>query len=175
MVLGMNRVIGVGVALVRVIVAVMAVIVVVNIVVIVRMLVSLRRLVRVHRDRILPAHAEFGGADAGPRHGLRPDCIRGNGQAAEGATDICERNAGVDQRAKHHVAGRSGKAVEVEDPQNQLILSAISLRQLPGFHERVVALVRQNEVIKHVNADDLAGVHQSHSERRVVCAWSRIA
>ena len=70
-------------------------------------------------SRVLTAHAEPRGGDAGSRHPFRPHQIRINGQASQRTTNLGERHAGVDQRAEDHVAGRAGEAVEVQRSQSR--------------------------------------------------------
>lgn len=62
-------------------------------------------------------------ADAGARDALCPDRLAIDSQAAERASKILEWQAGVDQRAEHHVPGRAGEAIEVENLQAPTILS----------------------------------------------------
>ena len=123
---------------------------------------------------IFAADAELRRSNPGTRDLLGPDHVRRDRQAAKGAADIRERDAGVDERAEHHVAGGTAEAVEVQDPHNQTILP-FSARQLAGFHERVVALVRKNEVIEHVDADDLTRLGQPHRQREIIGAGARIS
>src|SRR5678815_2387966 len=91
---------------------------------------SVRMLVRVDMDllrhvrrhRFLSDDTELRGADPRTNHRLRPDRIARNSQTAERTADVLERNARVDQRAEHHVAGRAREAIEVENPHNRSIL-----------------------------------------------------
>jgi hypothetical protein len=57
---------------------------------------------------------ELRGRDAGAQDPRGADVIAGDGQRAERAFQLVERQAGVDQRAEEHVAGDPGEAVEVE-------------------------------------------------------------
>jgi hypothetical protein len=65
--------------------------------------------------RGLLAHAELGRRHPGPQHALGGDRVAIDGEAAEGALQILERQAGVEQRSEHHVAGNPRKAVEVQN------------------------------------------------------------
>ena len=59
-------------------------------------------------------HSELGRRHARPEHAVGGDGVAVERQAAEGAAQIVERQAGVDERTEHHVAGNAGKAVEVQ-------------------------------------------------------------
>ena len=87
-----------------------------------RMLVrmDMHGLMRVRR--FLSDDTEFRRADPRTNHGFRPDRIGRNSQTAERTADVLERNARVDQRAEHHVAGRAREAVKVQNPHNRSIL-----------------------------------------------------
>jgi hypothetical protein len=52
-------------------------------------------------------HMEFGGAHPRAGDSFGPDVIRAGGQAAQCASKIVERQTGVEQRAKDHVASRT--------------------------------------------------------------------
>ena len=56
---------------------------------------------------ILAPHAELRRGHAGAGHALGPDRVGSDGETAESLTHLRERHAGVDQRAKQHVASRS--------------------------------------------------------------------
>ena len=47
--------------------------------------------------------------------------------------------------------------------------------QLPSFGERVVTLVRKNQMIEHIDADNLPGIGQPGGEHDVVGARPRVA
>jgi hypothetical protein len=57
--------------------------------------------------------AELGRRDAGAQHALRVHVSIAQGEAAERALQLVERQAGVDERTERHVAGDAGKAVEI--------------------------------------------------------------
>ena len=94
------------------------------------MLVAMR--VGVDGLGVFAADAELGGANTSTRHAFRPHRVGGNRQAAERAANICERHAGVDEGAQHHVAGRAREAIEVQDPQIHTILPCAAARGNPS-------------------------------------------
>ncbi len=53
--------------------------------------------------------------DPRPEHALRADLVAGDGEASERGLQPVERQAGVEQRAEHHVARDAGEAVEIQD------------------------------------------------------------
>ena len=57
---------------------------------------------------------ELGGRNAGAQHPLGRENAVIDSQAAERAAQRLERHAGIEQRPEDHVAGRPGKAVEIE-------------------------------------------------------------
>jgi len=57
--------------------------------------------------------AELGRRDAGAQHALRVHVSIAQGEAAERALQLVERQAGVDERTERHVAGDAGEAVEI--------------------------------------------------------------
>ena len=83
---------------------------------------GVRVLVRVNNRRVLADDAELRRSNAGTHDLLGPDGFGCDRETAQRAADIVERDAGVDQRAEHHVAGRAREAVEVQDPQIRTIL-----------------------------------------------------
>ena len=141
----------------------------------VRMLAFTMMRVSVRLHEVFAPDAELRGPNAGACDAFGPHRIRGNRQAAERPADIRERHAGVDERAEHHVARCAREAIEVENPQIPTILSAILWRHLAGFHERVVALVRKDEVIEHVDPDDMARLHQPGGQDHVIGAGMGIS
>jgi hypothetical protein len=145
----------------------------VAVVVIVMRVVIVRVIVRMVRWRILSAHTEFRRANASTGDRFGPDGVGRDRQRAECTPDVVERYARIDERTEHHVAGRTGKAIEVEDPQIQTILS--EAMQFSRFGKGVVALVGEDQMIEHVDADDLSRLSQPDGERHVVCARQRIA
>lgn len=66
---------------------------------------------------------EFRGGDPRAEHALGVDVIAADGQAAERAAQIFERQSRVEQGAKRHVSGNTGKAVEVQDPAHSCPIS----------------------------------------------------
>jgi len=62
----------------------------------------------------LAAHVELGSRDAGPDDALGPDVFGPDGQAAQGAAHVVERNARVEERAKDHVATDTSETIEVK-------------------------------------------------------------
>jgi hypothetical protein len=120
---------------------------------------------------------EFGGRDARTRHALGPDCRRIDGEAAEGAAEILERQAEVEQGTQDHVTGSAGEAVEIQNRQTSIILSrpAHPRLQPPRFDEREVPLLREDQVIDDIDPHDVACVHHSGGQREVVGARRRIA
>jgi hypothetical protein len=63
-------------------------------------------------------HAELRGRHAGPQDTVRRDGVAVERQAAERTPQFVERQAGVDQRPEHHVAGNAGKTIEVQHPRH---------------------------------------------------------
>jgi len=116
-------------------VVVMAVAVLVTVLVSMVMGMDMRMLVVMCVDvnglSVFAADAELGGANTRTRHAFRPHRVGGYRQAAERASNICERHAGVDEGAQHHVAGRARKAIEVQDPQIHTILPFAAARGNP--------------------------------------------
>ena len=109
---------------VRVVVMAVRVLVAVLLAMVMRMDMRMLVVMRVGVDglRVFAADAELGGANTRARHTFRPHRVGGDRQAAERAANICERHAGVDEGAQHHVAGRAREAIEVQDPQIHTIL-----------------------------------------------------
>ena len=62
--------------------------------------------------------AELGRRHPGPQHALGGDRVAVDGEAAERALQLVERQAGVDERAEHHVAGNARETVEIQDPRH---------------------------------------------------------
>ena len=60
-------------------------------------------------------HPELRRRHTGPEHAVGGDGVAVEGQAAQSAPQIVERQPGIDERTKHHVAGDAGKAVEVQN------------------------------------------------------------
>ena len=77
--------------------------------------------------RLLAPDAEPGGAHPRTRHTFCPDVLAVDREASEGAPQIVERQAGVDERTEDHVAGRAGEAVKVQNRHVSIILSRPSL------------------------------------------------
>ena len=124
-------------------------------------------------NRFFADDTEFRRPDACTDDLLRPHRFGCNGETPESTADVVERHAGVDQGAEHHVTGGTREAVEVQNPHNQpsYLLdvdrsnpgainrcSCASTGQLTRFHERVVSLVGEDQVIEHFDADDLTRI-----------------
>ena len=95
----------------------------------------------------LPAgDVEFRGRHARTSHSLSPDGRRIDGEAAEGTTEILERQPQVEQGTQDHVARRTRKAVEIQNRQTSIILSRTADPRLqpPRFDEREVPLLRED-------------------------------
>ena len=125
----------------------------------------------------LASDMELRRRDARTRHALGPDCRRIDGEAAEGAAQILERQAEVEQGTQNHVTGSAGEAVEIQNRQTSIILSrpAHPRLQPPGFDEREVPLLGEDQMIDDIDAHDVASVHHSGRQREVVGARRRIA
>jgi len=82
--------------------------------------------------RLFAADVELGGADSRARYPLRPDRVAADCEASERATQVVERQAGVEQRAEDHVARRAGKTVEIQDGHTAIILSRPRLHPTRG-------------------------------------------
>src|SRR5687767_10384823 len=87
------------------------------VVVTMRACVHMRVLVSGHGRGIFADDAELCRPDASPGHLLGPHRVRRDRQRTEGAADVVEWNAGIDERAEHHVTRRSREAIEVQNPQ----------------------------------------------------------
>ena len=131
------------------------------------------RMVMMPMATILAAHLELRRADARAIHSFGPDRVAIDRQGAERRADLFERHARVDQRADDHVAGGTREAVEVQDLHDLSILHSAT-RQPAGFHHRVVVLLRENDVIEHLDAHDLAGSDQAIGQTQIVVARRRI-
>jgi len=70
--------------------------------------------VRLKSPRPVLVHEKARGRDAGPQHPFRADVVARHGQTAESFLEALERQTGIDQGAKHHVAGDSRETVEIE-------------------------------------------------------------
>jgi hypothetical protein len=104
----------VRVAVAMIVVIVMMVVVIVG--------VSMGVLMNVRARQFLTHDTELRRSNSGANDLLRPDRFRRNRQTAKRATDLLYGDAGVDQRAKHHVSCRTREAIEVQDPHNLSIL-----------------------------------------------------
>ena len=62
-------------------------------------------------------------------------------KAAERAPQLFERQAGVEQRAQHHVARRAVEAVEIQNPGHSFLAPLLSALYLSGS-ELIVYLLR---------------------------------
>jgi hypothetical protein len=107
----------VGVVLVVLVTWAVGVMVVVMVVVVIVSMSVVTMIVGVIDRRTLALDREFRRGDAGPRDPLRPDRVGPDGEAAQCAADLLERDAEVDQRSEDHVARGAGEAVEVERGQ----------------------------------------------------------
>ena len=58
---------------------------------------------------------EFRRRHTGAQHAFRRNRRAVDGQAAQRAAQLVERQPGVEQRAQHHVARRAVETVEIED------------------------------------------------------------
>src|SRR6476620_4860926 len=76
-------------------------------------------------------HPEFDRRDAGLEHAVGRHRNAIHGKAAKGALERVEGHAGVDQGAKHHVAGGAGKAIEIER-RHVWSVSALKLKKRPA-------------------------------------------
>ena len=139
--------------------------------------VAVVRVIIVCMATCLAGDMEFRGRDARTRHALGPDCRRIDGETAEGAAEILERQAEVEQGTQNHVPGSAGEAVEIQNRQTSIILSrpAYSRLQTPGFDKREVPLLREDQMIDDIDPHDVACVHHSGGEREVVGTRRRIA
>ena len=79
----------------------------------------------------LPPHVELGRANASADNGLRPDRIWRDGEAAQRAADVLERDARVDESTQDHVAGGTGKTVEGENGQDPYSIARLCRRVGP--------------------------------------------
>ena len=59
---------------------------------------------------------ELRGGNAGAQYSRRRDPGAVDGKAAERAAQLLERQAGIEQRAQHHVARRAVEAVKIQNP-----------------------------------------------------------
>jgi hypothetical protein len=59
-------------------------------------------------------YAELGGRQAGSQHSFSVDVTVAHGQAAKRPPQLVEWQSGIDERAKRHVAGNAGKAIEIQ-------------------------------------------------------------
>ena len=67
--------------------------------------------------------AELGRRDAGPQDLLRAEFHVAERQAAQRAFQVVERQAGVEQRAEHHVARDARETVEIQQPAHNRPIS----------------------------------------------------
>lgn len=123
---------------------------------------------------VLAADLELCRADAGPVNALCPDCFMIDRETAQRRPDVLEGHAGINQGPDDHVAGGTREAVEVQDLHNLTILLD-SPCQLSGFDQRVVALVRENEVIDDVDPHDVARMQHPMCQKEIFAAWRWIA
>ncbi len=110
--------------------------------VVVRVSVVLRMAIGV-RVTVLPVvgvDREFRGGDPGSQHAIGVDVYTGKGQAAERSLQVAERQPGVEERAERHVAGNTGKAIEVENAWHFLLsrgAELITKNEEREDHERI--------------------------------------
>ena len=67
------------------------------------------------RVPLLFVHRKLRGGDAGPQHLPGGNRRAVDGKAAKRGAKLLERQARVQQRAQHHVAGRAGEAVKIQN------------------------------------------------------------
>src|SRR5437879_1831790 len=60
---------------------------------------------------------DVGGRQPGANHPRRTNLMI-NAQGTKRATELVERQSGIEQRAKHHVAGDAGKTIEIDDARH---------------------------------------------------------
>jgi hypothetical protein len=58
---------------------------------------------------------ELRGRQPGPQDPIRREVVSGNQQASERRLELSQREAGIQKGAEHHVSGRSGEAIEIEN------------------------------------------------------------
>jgi type IV secretory pathway TrbL component len=71
---------------------------------------------------IVPGDAHVRRGDPGTDDARRLERVV-DAERAQRAAQGVERQAGVEQRAQHHVAGHAGKAVEIQDARHQRLMS----------------------------------------------------
>ena len=89
----------------------------VTVIVIRRMRVRVSMRGRGFRSLVLRDDLDMGTRNTGPNHARRDEIVIET-EAAERGPHHIDRHTGIDERAEHHVAGRAGKAVEVDHPRH---------------------------------------------------------
>ena len=72
---------------------------------------------------IVVVNRELRGGDTGAQHAGGMDVIARDRERAERAFQFLERQAGVEQRAQHHVARDARKTVEIQQPAHSRPIS----------------------------------------------------
>jgi hypothetical protein len=94
---------------------------------------------RVRRRAGLLVHRELRRRHAGPEHAVGVDVIAVNGEAAERAAQVIERQTGVEQRPERHVSGNPGEAIEVQHTAHSWPAPLLPMVGRPGWGRTGVA------------------------------------
>jgi hypothetical protein len=157
-------------ATVRMVVVMLAnlTVLVVMMVIVVRVIVVLVVIVlHGHRLRCLSVlnQAELRRRDARTQHAIDADFSILDGQAAERGTQAVEWQTEIEQRAEHHVARRSGEAIEVRRSCHS---------DEPFLTQAAIPDVREDDVIDHVDSHQHARRHHPLGQLDIVGARFRI-
>ena len=133
----------------------------------VRMFVRVRGAFMKVRVRLLFADHELGGGNAGAQDAVGRDATEIHGEAAEGAAQVIEREAEIEERAQDHVARGTGETIEIQrlcQPSTPSVLAKTEI-----LH------VREDHVVQHLDPHQDSGRDEPFGQPHVVFARFRIA
>ena len=119
------------------------------------------------RVRFILTYDEFRCGDAGAQDAVGGDTTEINRKAAEGAAQVIEREAEIEERAQDHVARGAGETIEVErlcQPSTPSVLAKTE-----------VLHVSEDHVIEHVDPHQDPRRDQPLGQPHIVFARLRIA
>ncbi len=119
------------------------------------------------RVRLLLTDDELGGGNAGAQDAVGGDAAKVHGEAAEGAAQVIEREAEIEERAQDHVARGAGETVEIQrlcQPSTPSVLAKTE-----------VLHVGEDHVVEHLDTHQDPGRDEPLGQPHVVVARLRIA
>ena len=136
----------------------------------VRVILRVRVLMRVRGAFVwvrLLTHHEFGGGHAGAEDPMAGDPTEIDRETAEGAAQVIDRQAQIEERADDHVAGGAGETVEVErlcQPSTPSVLAKTE-----------VLHIGEDDVIEHFHTHQDPRGDQSLGQPHIIVTRLRVA